>query len=203
MKIALIGATGFAGQKILDEALSRNHQVTAIARAIDKLPPRTNMRAVSVDINNVVALEKSLSGHDVVVTSVHFLDQDYQKLSAVIKAAGVKRWIVVGGAGSLQNQNGVQILDSPEFPDAFKAEANAGRTFLNQLKNEKNIDWTFISPSAEFIPGERTDKFRIESDRLLVSESGRSYITNSDYAVALVDELERPQYFQKRFTVGY
>ena len=120
-----------------------------------------------------------------------------------VKKAGVKRLLVVGGAGSLEVSPGVQLVDTPDFPEAYKPEALAGRDFLNVLRGERELDWTFLSPSALFVPGERTGKFRLGTDRLLVDAKGESKISMEDYAIALVDELETPRHSRQRFTVGY
>src|ERR1039458_5841967 len=119
-----------------------------------------------------------------------------------VKQAGVKRLAVVGGAGSLEVAPGVQLVDTPQFPDAYRAEAGAGRNFLNALKQETALEWTFLSPSALFEPGERTGKFRLGTDRLLADVAGKSRISMEDYAIALVDEIETPKHVRQRFTVG-
>lgn len=203
MKIALIGATGFAGSKILDEALARHHQVTAIVRNVDKLPKKAQLKAQQVDIANEKTLTEALKGHDVVISSVHFTGSDFQKLRQAVREAHVPRWLVVGGAGSLEIKPGLQVIDTPDFPAAYKAEASAGRDFLNKLKQEKEIDWTFLSPSAEFVPGERTGQFRLGQDELLISKSGRSFISTADFAIAMLNEVEKPAHSRRRFTVGY
>jgi len=115
----------------------------------------------------------------------------------------VKRLLVVGGAGSLFAAPGLKVIDTPNFPDAYRAEASAGGVFLDALRNEKELDWTFLSPSAEFVEGERTGKFRLGKDDLLVSAEGRSWITFADYAIAFIDELEKPAHSRQRYTAGY
>jgi len=123
-------------------------------------------------------------------------------LIEAVRASGVSRYLVVGGAGSLEIAPGQRVVDLPDFPAAYKAEATKGAEFLDRLKGEKQLDWTFLSPSAEFVPGERTGKFRIGKDSLLSNEAG-SRISFEDYAIALVDEIEKPQHSRQRFTVGY
>ncbi|MCD0506258.1 NAD(P)-dependent oxidoreductase, partial [Bordetella petrii] len=118
-------------------------------------------------------------------------------------SAGVPRLLVVGGAGSLRVAPGVMLIDTPEFPDAYKPEARAGVVFLDTLRREKALDWTFLSPSALFEPGERTGVFRVGADELLADDEGKSWISMEDYAIALVDELESPRHTRRRFTVGY
>jgi hypothetical protein len=134
---------------------------------------------------------------------VRFLDTDVRSAVGGAKKAGVKRFLVVGGAGSLEIAPGSVLVDSPNFPPAYRAEASAGRDFLNMLKTERELDWTFLSPSAFFNPGERTGKFRVGKDQLLAGADGQSKISMEDYAVALADEIERPQHRRQRFTVGY
>jgi hypothetical protein len=134
---------------------------------------------------------------------VHFLDSDAAKIIAAVKKAGVPRLLVVGGAGSLEVAPGVALVDTPNFPAQYKSEALAGREFLNRLRAEKELAWTFLSPSAVLAPGERTGKFRLGKDQLLADAEGQSHISMEDYAIALVDELEQPRHTRERFTVGY
>jgi putative NADH-flavin reductase len=123
-------------------------------------------------------------------------------LIGAVKTAGAKRYLVVGGAGSLEAAPGVALVDTPDFPQAYKAEALAGAEFLDLLRKEPTLDWTFLSPSAMFVPGERTGKFRLGTDQLLTNEHGSS-ISFEDYAIAFVDEIEKPAHSRQRFTVGY
>ena len=201
-RIALIGASGNVGTRILNELVSRNHQVTAIVRDPSKVPAQAGVTAVRGDVSDPAGLAALLKGHDAVVSSVRFLDSDPARLVDAVRAAGVKRYLVVGGAGSLFVAPGKRLIDQPDFPEAYKAEATAGAAFLDALRGVADLDWTFISPSAMFVPGERTGKFRLAKDELLVSEKG-STISYEDYAVALVDEIERPAHVRQRFTVGY
>lgn len=202
--IAIIGATGRAGGRLLEEALRRGHTVTAIARkASDKLSGRANVKAVDLDVLDGAALEKAVAGHDAVFSAAHFSTVPPAAIIEPVKHAGVKRLLVVGGAGSLFAAPGLKVIDTPNFPDAYRAEATAGGVFLDALRNEKELDWTFLSPSAEFVEGERTGKFRIGKDDLLVSAEGRSWITFEDYAIAFIDELEKPAHSRQRYTIGY
>jgi len=202
--IAIIGATGRAGGRLLEEALRRGHTVTAIARkASDKLSGRANVKAVDVDVLDAAALEKTLTGHDAVFSAAHFSTVPPAAIIEPAKRAGVKRLLVVGGAGSLFAAPGLKVIDTPNFPEAYKAEASAGAAFLEVLRNEKELDWTFLSPSAEFVDGERTGKFRLGKDDLLVSAEGRSWISFEDFAIAFIDELEKPAHSRQRYTVGY
>ena len=202
MKIALIGATGNAGSRILVELSSRGHVVTAVARHPEKVPALTGVTSLKADANDVAGLAAVLKGHDVVISSVHFTASDPRKLIEAVHASGVSRYLVVGGAGSLEVAPGVKLIDTSEFPAIYKAEAAAGGVFLDLLRNETRLDWTFLSPSALFVPGERTGKFRLGGDQLLSNEKGSS-ISFEDYAIALVDEIEKPAHSRQRFTVGY
>ncbi|MGP4669923.1 MULTISPECIES: NAD(P)-dependent oxidoreductase [Agrobacterium] len=201
-KIALIGASGNAGSRILKELSDRGHNVTAIARSPEKIATLPNVVAKKGDVFDQTGLSKLLAGHDAVISSVHFTASDPVTLIEAVRASGVPRYLVVGGAGSLEIAPGQRVVDLPDFPAAYKAEATKGAEFLDLLKQEKQLDWTFLSPSAEFVPGERTGKFRIGKDNLLSNEEG-SRISFEDYAIALVDEIEKPQHSRQRFTVGY
>jgi putative NADH-flavin reductase len=201
-KIALIGASGNAGSRILKELSDRGHQVTAIARNPQKIAALPNVVAKKGDVFDQAALSELLKGHDAVISSVHFTASDPATLIEAVRASGVQRYLVVGGAGSLEIAPGQRVVDLPDFPAAYKAEATKGAEFLDKLKQEKQLDWTFLSPSAEFVPGERTGKFRIGKDNLLSNEQG-SRISFEDYAIALADEIEKPQRSRQRFTVGY
>jgi len=203
MKVALIGASGNVGSSILAELLSRGHEVTGIVRHPEKLPVREGLTAKRGDVNDEAGLARLLAGHDAVISAVRFQSANPQSLIDAVKRAGVKRLLVVGGAGSLEVAPNVQLVDTPDFPEEYKPEALAGRDFLNVLRGERELDWTFLSPSALFVPGERTGKFRLGMDRLLVGANGESKISMEDYAIALADELETPRHSRQRFTVGY
>jgi uncharacterized protein len=203
MKIALLGVTGNAGSRLLAELLRRGHQVTGIARNPDKISSQPGLTLKRGDVNDEAQLSQLLVGHDAVIHSVMFRSSDPQKVLNAMKKAGVKRLLVVGGAGSLTVAPGVQLVDTPEFPDIYRAEALAGREFLNVLRAESEVDWTFLSPSALFLPGERTGKFRLGTDELLIASDGESRISMEDFAIALVDELENPKHSRQRFTIGY
>lgn len=201
-KVALIGASGNAGSRILKELSDRGHTVTAIARDPARIAVLPHVNAVKGDALDQAALAGLLAGHDVVVSSVHFTASDPHTLIGAVRAAGVRRYIVVGGAGSLEIAPGQRVVDQPDFPAAYKAEASKGADFLDLLKTVEDLDWTFISPSALFVAGERTGTFRLGKDTLLVNENGSS-ISFEDYAIALVDEIETPAHVRQRFTVGY
>lgn len=203
MKVALIGASGNIGSQILSELRARGHDVTAIARNPEKIAVETGIKPVRADVGDANALASALRGHDAVISSVRFRNFDPQTLLTAVKASGVKRLIMVGGAGSLETRPGVQLVDTPDFPAAAKPEALAGRNALNLLRAEPALDWTFLSPSAVIAPGERTGKFRLGKDEVLIGPDGKSRISIPDYAIALVDELEHPRHVRQRFTVGY
>lgn len=202
MKIALIGASGNVGSRILAELTWRGHFVTAVVRNPEKVAPGANVTPKKGDVYDRAGLANLLKGHDAVISAVHFTESDPEILIEAVRDSGVKRYLVVGGAGSLEVAPGKRLFDTPDFPEAYKAEAKAGGFFLDMLLPEKEIDWTFLSPSAVIAPGERTGKFRLGTDQLLTNERG-STISFEDYAVALVNELEKPAHSRQRFTVGY
>ena len=202
-KIAIIGATGRAGSQLLEEALRRGHSVTAIARHASRLGERAGVVTRDVDINDAQALQDAVAGHDVVLSAAHFSTLPASAIIEPVKKAGVKRLLFVGGAGSLLLPDGSQVIQSPDFPEAYKPEATAGGIYLDTLRAEKDLDWTFLSPSAEFVEGERTGTFRLGQDHLLVSAEGKSWITFADFAIAMLDEVEQPKHTRQRFTVGY
>jgi len=205
MKVAVLGATGNVGSVIVGEALDRGHQITGISRHPDKAQPHPHLTAKQGDVLDTDGLAKLMAGHEAVISSVRFgtVTPMAQKLFAALKQAGVKRFLVVGGAGSMEVKPGLQLVDTPDFPPAYKNEALAGREFLNIVRGEQELEWTFLSPSAELVPGQRTGKFRLGLDQLLVGSDGKSWISRQDFAVALIDELEKPKHVCRRFTVGY
>ena len=202
MKVAVIGGTGRAGGRIVEELARRGHQVTAIARHPDKAPKLPGVTAKGVDVHDAKAMTEALKGHDVAVSALRFLDAEPAEVISVVKAAGVPRYLVVGGASSLL-AGGQRLFDSPHFPAEYKPEASAGIAFLDALKAEPELDWTYLSPSMIFDGDERTGKFRLGGDELLTPAEGMSRITFPDFAIAMVDEIETPKHRRQRFTVGY
>ncbi|PVZ13618.1 MULTISPECIES: NAD(P)-dependent oxidoreductase [unclassified Pseudomonas] len=200
-RIALIGASGQVGSRLLAELSKRGHNVTAIARHPERIQPLPNVTAVAGDANDSEKLQQLIAGHDLVISSVHFTASQPAQLLADVRASGVPRYLVVGGAGSLL-AGGKRLIESPQFPAQYLAEATAGAAFLDLLRQESQLDWTFLSPSAEFFAGQRTGQFRLGRDELLVGPEG-SRISFEDYAVAMVDEIEHPRHSRQRFTVGY
>jgi putative NADH-flavin reductase len=203
MKIAVIGASGNAGSRITAELARRGHSVTAIARHPEKIAAQANVTATKGDLMDQAALTGLLAGHDAAISSVHFLASDPLKLIGAARDSKVARYLVVGGAGSLEVAPGVRLVTTPGFPVVYKAEAEKGAAFLDLLRAEKELSWTFLSPSARFVAGERTGKFRLGTDQLLTAADGKSSISFEDFAVALADEIERPAHIRQRFTVGY
>jgi len=201
-RIALIGASGNIGSRVLAEALSRGHTVIGIVRHPEKLTPQANFQIVPGDIANPGELAKQLRGAEVVVASVRWTDNAQQLLQAV-RESGVTRLLAVVGAGSLLASPGVRVLDTPEFPAAWRPGAEAAARALDTLRTESAIDWVAVSPSWNIAPGQRTAKFRVGADQLLREAGGESRISREDFAVAIVDEIERPAHHRERITVGY
>jgi len=203
MKIAVIGASGNAGSRITAELARRGHSVTAIARNASKLGERAGVTARNVDVLDAAALQQAVAGHDAVFSAAHFTGIPPSAIIDPLKKAGVKRLLVVGGAGSLFAAPGLKVIDTPNFPAEYKAEAAAGGVYLDTLRQETALDWSFLSPSALFAEGPRTGKFRLGRDDLLVDADGKSWISFADFAIAFIDELEHPAHSRQRFTVGY
>ena len=212
-KIALIGSTGMIGQRILHEALSRGHKVMAIARDISKtgeISPNLDYR--SADIFNADSLMAAVAGQDVVVSAYGPGKGDPRQIvklaHTLIEALGrleTLPLIVIGGAGSLEAKPGVQLVDTPDFPAAWKASALAHRDALEVYRKAgmAGFEWTSISPAAFIEPGTRTGKYRTDTEQLVVDAKGQSRISAEDFAVAIVDEIENPKFAGRRFTVGY
>jgi putative NADH-flavin reductase len=201
--VALIGASGNAGSRILDELTRREHRVTAIVRNPNKVPSSKYTTAQSGDVHDLEGLAALIAGHDVVVSSVHFTASDPRILIAAVRKAHVPRYIVVGGAGSLKTPTGQLLIDTGHVPLPYVPESRAGVAFLEILREVSDFEWSFLSPSAEFVAGRRTGRFRLGNDQVLKDDHGRSWISYEDYAVALVDEIESNAHRRQRFTVGY
>ena len=212
MKIALFGATGTLGQRILREALQRGHVVTAIVRDPSRVMARDpNLTVITGDILDSQSVAKCVAGQDAVVNASGPREESPQtvvdaarSLIAGLMQGSVKRLLVVGGAGSLEVTPGVLLVDSPQFPEAWKGIALAHKDALKVYQTEAGgLDWTYASPAALIEPGERTGHFRLGTDQLLTDAQGNSRISAEDFAIALLDELETPRYARKRFTVAY
>ncbi|WP_028104755.1 NAD(P)-dependent oxidoreductase [Pseudoduganella violaceinigra] len=216
MKIALIGATGFVGKAVLEELLQRGHNVTALMRDPSKLTPRPGLTTVIADAYAADSIGTATRGHDAVVSAFNpgwnesELYDKFLRGSAAIErgvtASGVKRLLVVGGAGSLFVAPGVQLVDTPEFPSHVPANivpgARAARDALTALRGNNALDWTFLSPPALLAPGERTGAYRVGGEELLMAGDRPAGISVADLAVAIVDEIEQPRHVHARFTVA-
>lgn len=212
MRIALIGATGFVGTPLLNELLQRGHQVTVLARHPERLPARPNLSVVKADARVPDQVAAAVRGQDAVLSAYNpgwehpelhdeFL-RGYDAQVAGVKQSGVRRFMMVGGAGSLFVAPGVQLVDTPGFPAAYKAGALAAREALNRLRKEDALDWTFLSPPILLQPGERSGRYRVGSEQPLMDGEQPGRIAVADLAVALVDELENPRHVKARFTVA-
>ncbi|KAH0791542.1 NAD(P)-dependent oxidoreductase [Histomonas meleagridis] len=214
MKVVVIGATGFIGAKIFEEAALRGYDVVAISRNPPKELPKGKCSHASVDIFNLQELEKALKGADIVIHAYcPPKDSTFEKMEElqvnatknIIEAAkkvGARRLLAVGGAGTLIT-NGARNMDSPGFPPAYMPLANATSKVLSLVLEQKDVPGTVLCPSMEIYPGEKQGKFRLSGDETIFNEKGESKISNSDYAVAMIDEIANGNYIGKRFTVGY
>ncbi len=214
MNIALVGAAGNIGSRIIHEALSRGHSVTAIVRHPAKITlGDKNLAVKKGDIFDSGGLAEIARGHDTIVSAYGPSPSDpndpvsYSRaahsLIDAAKKAGVSRLLVVGGAGSLYVAPGKQLVDSPDFPKEWKAGASGLRDALEVFKKERELEWTFFSPAIMIQPGTRTGKFRLGKDEPVFDSKGESRISIEDYAVAMTDEIEKPQFLRQRFTIGY
>lgn len=213
MKVAIIGASGNIGSVIRDEALTRGHAVTAIVRNPERItikhPSLTVMKGDVLKDN----VDQLIQGHDAVISAYNpgwnnpNIHDDtiraYRAIIAGVKKSGVNRLLVVGGAGSLEVSPGVQLIDTMKVPELIRAGILGLREVLYILRKEKDLDWTFLSPAATISPGQRTGHFRLGKDQVLQDANGESKISREDYAVAMVDELEKPKHSRERFTVAY
>lgn len=215
MKIAVIGTTGFVGKNITKELVERNNSVMGIARntiASDK----PNLTTVSADVVNVEELANIIKGNDVVVSAFNAgwqnpnIYNDFitgaKAIQEAVKLANVNRFIVVGGAGSLYVAEGVQAVDTPDFPKEIYAGASAARDYMNILKTEDDLDWAFFSPAFEMHQGittGRTGKYRLGNDTPVFDENNRSILSVEDLAVVIADEVENPKHHKTRFTAAY
>jgi len=212
MKIALIGATGFVGSALLKELLARGHEVRALLRDPAKLAPQPGLELHQADATQAEAVATAVQGVDAVLSAYNpgwtvpdIHDQFLRGTRAIIdgtKQAGVRRLLVVGGAGSLFVAPGLQLVDTPQFPAEWKQGALAAREALNWIRTENTLDWTFLSPPILLQPGERTGQYRLGDEAPLMNGDQPGSISVADLAVAMADELETPRHVQKRFTVA-
>ncbi len=216
--VVLIGATGFVGSAVLNELLARGHKVTAVVRNAAKLSKNDNLTAVEEDVANVDAIANIAKGKDAVISAYNpgwnnpdikrLIEENYPKIVEAVKKSGVQRLLIVGGAGTLFVKPGLRVVDSGFVPaEIMDGVRPLGEFYLNFLTKEHDLDWVFFSPAGAFEDadkGKRTGKFRLGKDDLIVDlATGTSHISVQDYAIAMVDELEKPAHHKERFTIGY
>ena len=211
MKVFVFGASGMVGQALVQEALRRGHQVTAAARDVSRAAASPGVTLKQVDAGNESAVREAVAGSDAVIAAVSGRKSGHDTIPAIARnllaalpAAGVQRLLWVGGAGSLEVAPSVRLVDAPDFPAAYKDEAlGQGRALDVFRASTSPLNWTFISPAALMQPGERTGQYRIGGDQLLLDAAGNSRISVPDFAVALLDELERNAHGRQRMIVAY
>jgi putative NADH-flavin reductase len=204
MNIVLIGATGGIGGRILDEALRRGHTVTATSRdPANKLAARSGMTAKAVNTADVPSTAAVLRRHDAVVVSVKWNEADIHQVLAAIRNSGVKRCLFVIGAGSLIRKDGRTHFEHMAEKGIQPPTSKPAAIAFEEMKKATDLDWTAISPAASIQPGERTGKFRLGLDHLIEDDHGESRISREDFAIAILDELEKPAHVRRRFTAGY
>jgi putative NADH-flavin reductase len=215
-KVAVIGATGFVGTQVVKELANRGYFVNALARNTSKIEESENVKAIAVDVYNTSELSEILKGNDAVISAFNpgwtnpNIFEDFLKgaesIEKAVEESGVKRFITVGGAGSLYISENLQLIDTPEFPAEIKPGAEAARQYLEMIKKNENLDWTFFSPAIEMhqgTAGVRKGTYRTALENPVFDENGRSVLSVEDVAVALVDELENNQFVKQRFTAAY
>ena len=213
--VLLIGATGFVGSAVLNELVSRGHKVTAVARNIEKVAKSELLDVVKEDVANVDAIAKLAEGKDAIISAYNpgwtnpdiatLISENYPKILSAAKKSGVKRLLIVGGAGTLFCAPGLRVVDSGAIPEEIMGGVRPlGDFYLNTLMNENDIDWVFFSPAGVFDQqGKKTGNYRLGKDDLIVDAEGNSHISVQDYADAMVNELEKPAHHKERFTIGY
>lgn len=216
MSIVVFGASGNIGSNIRKEALARGHRVTAVTRSTD-LEPAEQLTVLKADIADADDVAKIAAGHDAVISAyspglrqysaedaAELIRKAHEALFAGVKRASVRRLIIVGGVGSLEASPGIDVVDSDFYPAEHKAHTLRNREILRSLKRgDHDLDWTYVSPPLSIKAGERTGKFRLGEDRLLRDESGESRISEADFAIAILDELDKGQFIRRRFTAAY
>ena len=212
MKIAVFGAGGRIGSRIVDEALNKGHNVTAVVRHPENYTKiHRHLKVAKGDLFKTQDVETGAFDQDAVVSAYSpaagvppsTITEVTVPLINGLKQAHVKRLIIVGGAGSLEVAPGKQLVDTPDFPEAYKPASLAHSEALKIYQKEKDLDWTFVSPSAVIMPGERTGKFRTAANQLLTAANGKSYISMEDFAAGIIDEIENPMHIREIFTIGY
>lgn len=216
MSIVVFGASGNIGSQIRKEALSRGRRVTAVTRTT-RLEPAENLTPLTADIANADDVAKIAAGHEAIISAYspglrHYSAEDaavliehaHAGLFAGAQRAGVRRVIIVGGVGSLQASPGVDVVDSDFYPAGHRAHTLRNREILRSLqRGEHDLDWTYASPPLDIKPGDRTGRFRIGTDTLLRDDTGNSRISEADFAIAILDELEQGKFIRRRFTAAY
>ncbi len=203
MNIVLAGATGNIGSRILDEALRRGHRVTGLTRDPTKLGAREGLQARKASTTEVTAFADALKGHDAAILSVKWNENDVHRVLDALRKAGVKRWLFVGGAGSLVRRDGRTHFDHMAEKGIQPPTSKPAALALAEVQKVTDLEWTAISPPASIQPGERTGKFRLGRDHLLEDAKGKSEISREDFAIAILDEIEKPRHIRQRFTAAY
>lgn len=213
MNIAIIGASGFIGSALTQEALARGYTVRALVSRPQRMVAATNLAIIGVDVLDTEALTKALDGVEVVISAFSghaatdvagYYLQGFTSILAAVKAqVKAPRLVMVGGAASLQLPDGSMLLDSPNFPAEYRATAEGAYAALQQLRGQTALSWTYLSPAAVIFPGEKTGQFRVGADQLLQDADGNSRISTGDYAVALLNEVQHPVQHNRRFSVAY
>jgi len=203
MNIVLAGATGNIGSRILDEALQRGHRVTGLTRDPTKLAARDGLQAKKASTAEVAAFADALRGHDAAILSVKWNENDVHQVLDALRRAGVKRCLFVVGAGSLLRSDGRTHFDHMAEKGIQPPTSKPAALALAEVQKVADLDWTAISPPASIQPGERTGKFRLGRDHLLEDDKGKSEISREDFAIAILDEIEKPKHIRQRFTAAY
>ncbi|HLY57781.1 MAG TPA: NAD(P)H-binding protein [Stellaceae bacterium] len=203
MKVALIGASGTLGIRVLDELLNRGHQVTGIVRRPDRLPEKPGLTHRAADASDADQIAAALAGHDAIVTTVPFLGLKVEELLAGVRRSGVKRILVSGSAGNLEVEPGIQLVGTRNMSEHGKPEHLDSREAFKLLRRDQELEWTYLAPAALLTPGKRTGNFRLGTSQLLKDKLGESRISMEDLAIVIVDEIENPQHIGRRFTAAY
>jgi len=203
MNLAIVGATGNIGSRVLDEALRRGHKVTATSRDPAKLAARPNMSAKAANSADVAGLAAALKGNDAAIVSLKWNEADIHAVLDALRRAGVKRCLFVIGAGSLLRKDGRTHFDHMAEKGIQPPTSKPAALAFEEMKKASDLEWTAISPAASIQPGERTGKFRLGLDHLVEDDKGQSLISREDFAIAILDEIEAPKHVRRRFTAAY
>ncbi len=203
MNIVVIGATGNIGRSVVDEALRRGHKVTATTRDPAKVAPRTGMTVKAANTVDMAATADVLKGHDAAILSVKWNEADIAQVLDAIRRSGVKRCLFVVGAGSLIRTDGRTHFEHMAEKGIQPPTSKPAALALEALQKVTDLDWTAISPAASIQPGARTGRFRLGLDHLVEDDKGQSLISREDFAIAILDEIEKPRHVRRRFTAAY